>query len=98
MSGGVTSASALTSYLANGEGYASAPSTRTSYSAKDTKADGYRVYGEFWLNNDTYKQLITTSYNQTVTQSLSGGVRVSSLRACLDVPIGLDGCASKKFF
>ncbi len=98
IAGGAGSASALTSYLGDGAGYAAVPSARTSYSVKDTKGDGNRVYGDFWLTNGQKKQLISTAYNQTVTQSLSGGVKVSSFRACLDKPLGVDACATRKYF
>ncbi|MBE9402700.1 hypothetical protein M4D54_04695 [Brachybacterium sp. p3-SID1565] len=97
LGGGLSSASAYTSYLADSAGRADVTSTRTSYSVKDTKGDGYRVYGDFWLNTGAKRQLVTKAYNQTVSQKLSGSEKVASFRACLDRPVELDTCAKRQY-
>lgn len=73
-------------------------SARTQATVRDGKADGIRAYGNYWRNNSSSRyQLITKAYGETASVSLSGSTRVSSFQACVDRPVGFDGCGTRQY-
>lgn len=87
--GSIGMAAAETASVAGGKAVTNSADTKLT--TTDTKADGVRIYSDYYRSGSgTRYQLITTSNGQAVS---STGSKIYRFNVCRDVPVGLDSCA-----
>ncbi|MGP5254185.1 hypothetical protein [Brachybacterium alimentarium] len=94
--GGGSAAQALTSYVEGG--YATSSGSYRTITAKDTSADGNRIYGNYWKTGNSKRfQVITYNYGETASATMAKGIQVHHFQACVDKPISGDTCGPIKY-
>lgn len=94
--GGGSAAQALTSYVSGG--YATSSGSFRTITAKDTSADGNRIYGNYWKTGNRNRfQVITYNYGESASATMPSGTQIHHFQACVDKPISGDTCGTMKY-